>query len=773
MKTPIKILAFFLLICQIAQADTLTVKQDGTGDYIIIQSAINASTDGDTVLVWPGTYYENLDLSGHNIMLASLDLTTGDPQYKYSTIIDGSQEETSCLWVLSPTTFTIQGFSIRNGSGKQGSGYRGGGLYLKQGNVSIFNCIIHNNFARGYGGGIANYFTNLYLSGTTIKDNHSALNKGGGISFTASNDVTYTITFDTINRCSVYNNHAYCGADISFSSALKGFKIVLDTFSVSQPGRQHVYSVNKYFYPRDSFPVQMNHYLRESVNGDLFVSPTGDDSNNGLSEATPLKSLTKAIQLVVSGSVQKNTIHLANGTYSPSSTGEFFPLGLFSNIDIIGQKRDSTILNAENFTHHLQSPRLEHSFNVKHISLVNGNGDINRSIMKGSFVLVSCDSILFEDLLFKGNTGYQHSSGLVIGCSQLTFKDVTFEDNFGGKTLGGGTMYNAPEYPRLTDSVFIENCIFRHNLPNPDSTAGSGGAFSTKSIATDSLVNILTNCLFENNQVDNDNYNGFIITSYDYGKAVFSNCTFADNTVYHQDISAVFFVWGFYAKAYIYNSIFYGGHPREMRVGSNEAPCSLWIYNSLIAGGYDGIGGDLDFNFVHYDETNIDTDPFFLHKWEHPYQIADGSPCIDAGTLANLPDFIVLPETDLAGNPRIVGDSIDMGAYEWNSTVGIDKYQYQPIKNEKPKLLHAAPNPFNHQTTISAQWDFTGHVQIEIYNNSGLRVKILKSGTSGRGSIQTRWDGKDGNGNILPAGVYHVVMFWDGKEIEGIKVVKR
>jgi len=63
--------------------------------------------------------------------------------------------------------------------------------------------------------------------------------------------------------------------------------------------------------------------------------------------------------------------------------------------------------------------------------------------------------------------------------------------------------------------------------------------------------------------------------------------------------------------------------------------------------------------------VNRHHDPQFpgcLGKWEHPYQIADGSPCIDAGTLANLPDFIQLPETDLAGNPRIVGDSIDMGA---------------------------------------------------------------------------------------------------------------
>ena len=43
-------------------------------DYSTIQTAINASTDNDTILVSPGTYYENIDYSGKTIMVASLYL---------------------------------------------------------------------------------------------------------------------------------------------------------------------------------------------------------------------------------------------------------------------------------------------------------------------------------------------------------------------------------------------------------------------------------------------------------------------------------------------------------------------------------------------------------------------------------------------------------------------------------------------------------------------------------------------------------------------------
>ena len=53
-----KILILMLLLPCLVMAVTLSVKQDGTGDYALIQEAITASADGDTVLVHPGRYYD-------------------------------------------------------------------------------------------------------------------------------------------------------------------------------------------------------------------------------------------------------------------------------------------------------------------------------------------------------------------------------------------------------------------------------------------------------------------------------------------------------------------------------------------------------------------------------------------------------------------------------------------------------------------------------------------------------------------------------------------
>jgi hypothetical protein len=111
---------WLLLAASSAPARTIVVPSDQPS----IQQGINASVDGDTVLVMPGTYIENILIDG-DIAVRS----AGGPAV---TIIDGSQPDNpdSGSVVRFYVNGSIEGFDIRNGSGTGGGRKLGAGIHV-------------------------------------------------------------------------------------------------------------------------------------------------------------------------------------------------------------------------------------------------------------------------------------------------------------------------------------------------------------------------------------------------------------------------------------------------------------------------------------------------------------------------------------------------------------------------------------------------------------------------------------------------------------------
>ena len=179
-------------------ADVINVPSD----YATIQAAVDASSNGDEIIVAPGTYTSTqddhvVDTLGKAITLRS----SGGPDV---TIIDGQNARRGITCNNLETNATvIEGFTITNGTGS-GSG---GGIFCGNGNITITGCTISGNLANNVGGGIyCGFNSNPTIIGCTISGN-TASNSGGGI-------LCADISNPTITDCTISGNTAYYGGGI-------------------------------------------------------------------------------------------------------------------------------------------------------------------------------------------------------------------------------------------------------------------------------------------------------------------------------------------------------------------------------------------------------------------------------------------------------------------------------------------------------------------------------------------------------------------------------
>jgi hypothetical protein len=72
------------------------------------------------------------------------------------------------------------------------------------------------------------------------------------------------------------------------------------------------------------------------------------------------------------------------------------------------------------------------------------------------------------------------------------------------------------------------------------------------------------------------------------------------------------------------------------------------------------------------------------------------------------------------------------------------------------RLRGCTPNPFSRGTSVNYELAQYGSVELTVHDVSGRLVRRLESGPRQRGIHAMRWDGTDGRGRVVPAGVYFV-----------------
>ena len=126
-----------------------------------IQQAIDAAVAGDTVLVSPGTYVENITFRGKAITVAS-------EQGPGVTIIDGNRAGSVVTFASGENrNAVLEGFTVRNGA----NSFSGGGVLVQNSAPSIIgNWIVGNGACSG--AGIYSYFSSPLIKGNTISRNY-------------------------------------------------------------------------------------------------------------------------------------------------------------------------------------------------------------------------------------------------------------------------------------------------------------------------------------------------------------------------------------------------------------------------------------------------------------------------------------------------------------------------------------------------------------------------------------------------------------------------
>jgi hypothetical protein len=738
-----------LLTISFLLATTYEVKQDGTGDFSSIQVGIDASVANDTVLVYPGTYYENINFNGKNITVASLLLTTGNEEYIASTIIDANHngrvvtfenDETNAAILMG---FTIQhGFAIEFPNGQ----YDGGGIYMNHSSPSLKFLNITNNTA-DRGGGILLSSSNAYLEAISISENHSSWMGGGLLIGRRIPDPANSYpVFSSVNKCSIYNNTAGYAADIMVGESHTPLTtIALKTFTVHNPGWDYVSQ-----YP--NLNLQYEETWLEQVEYDLYVSPDGDDENSGISWEEPLQTIQWALTKIKADSLNPRNIYLAPGIYSPETNGEKFALNMRTYVGIIGAGMDETFLTSEYQLYHLTHAYYDDQVSLESVTI--------SDIQSNRINYTDYSTSHYRSIHFFNNAS--QNTLLRSGHSDISINNVVFQNNKNTQTV---LLYG---YHAPSDGI-IENVVFlgSEKFPSDD----GGGISLGISYMNDTHI---SNCLFYNNNVYDNFYPLSHIQFMDTNKVDFFNNTIANNS---GPGSVMYFTGG--NEVNIKNSIIYGNStPYLFSDERSDTQMVVNISDSIIEGGTDPeiihIAGSGDY-IVEYNwgENILNEPPLFLGEdWDNPlaYQLSEFSPAIDSGTADTT--GMNLPAYNLLGNVRIWdGDNngfarIDMGCYEYGSIPYVsspeDVLEVSDIK------FYNYPNPFNPETTIFYELPEQSKVELTIFNMKGQKVKTLLNRTLRAGEYRTIWDGKDENGQPVSSGVYLYKLDINGRT-EGVK----
>jgi len=561
----------------------------------------------------------------------------------------------------------------------------GGGIYCDGSSPFIDDNVISNNTALGiagaFGGGIFCKNSNPTITKNQITGNSSIGNiesvstvaKGGGIYLENSNPV---IGGSMGNGNLFQDNIALTGADLYSEGVQNIINAQYNTFNI--------YPLSTYYVrPIEDFDLSNGAGLNQPIIQDVYVSPLGSNQNDGLTPQTPFLNVRFALSRLLPSPLNMLNIHLAPGTYSPSSTNEMFPLSMLSYVSLQGSGSNSSILDAE-YTNRIIYCLEVDSLTISGLKITGG-----RAASGGGIYCETSNPIIWRNTIIADSADWGAGIYCTVNANPVIANNIIAENKTIGfpywAKLGGGIFVNDNSSPRI-----INNLITYNNSQN------WGGGIAC-----------------------NNNSHPMII-----------NNTISRNEAGKEGGGVV--CWN-NSNPMIENTI----------VWDNAAPIdpSINIFSSLpivtysdVQGGWSGTGN------IDVDPLFADTLIFYLSSGSPCIDAGNPDSSFNDPEDAMNPGFALFPAMGTLRND--MGAYGGPGATV-QFPVDVKESELESRFPTKFVLYQNYPNPFNPSTFIKYSVPENGFVKLAVYNLIGEEVNVLVSGQVDTGFYEIEFDARN------------------------------
>jgi len=447
----------------------------------------------------------------------------------------------------------------------------------------------------------------------------------------------------------------------------------------------------------------------------IYVDANATGANDGTSWTNAYTSLHNAnIPPLGSGSkifVKSGTYKLTSGEISINSEIEIY--GGFNGTETSETDRDLSIVNTSNATI-ISGDILDND--------ISGDFTQNKSDNSSSLFNLVANNVIIDGFVL---SNFYTTSGSPIvkvatNVSNFELSNTLINNNYSNSILF--------DWRTFSGTVSINNIAITDNLTN-------NGLILLQHNDTNSstLESNWSNVLVANNTYNADwgaiwfrrgtlNNDGRLF------KSSLTNVSIVDNVNNHASTQQVINVssgsgWGVFEFR---NSLFWqnkynGGQLSTVDIENSKTAegdiQTVRVYNTIAMVDTSVTSGTFDNSNITV--LNPTTDNLNLDAQYKPTSASNY--ILDQGDNTYY-DVAIFGDLDLSGNNRIFNTTIDLGAYEYNSTLGIDTITV----NENPIKVY--PNPVNDRLFISSTKQIN---KLTIYNTNGQLIKQLNNTNNG------------------------------------------